>query len=196
MKTANELSPSVARPKALLLAASLLAISFSFCARASEVHLLTGGYSFTAESNGRSGTKTNLGAYYACFETPLLTGLEVSIGYSILISGIVTGDMAFGLDLGVNWYPLTHSEPRVFRDSGHVAEVNELWRPYVGVSFDQRQFQVVQSGYAGGGLVAGIERALVSGYSLKSFVRYLIFAGPNGTTATELLFAFGVGMSF
>lgn len=169
-----------------------------FCTQgqAAEFHLVTGGFNVAATSGTRTGSIMNLGAYHAAYERRIVTGIEFTIGYTILVSGFVAGDMSYGLDLGINYYPLSDSEPYEYRDQSHLITTTDLWRPYIGLYFSQRQFQAVQTGYAGGGAAIGVERALGDSYAIKFLVRHLIFAGSNSATATETTVLAGITISY
>jgi uncharacterized membrane protein YeiB len=176
--------------------AFLLLLTPTIAVSAAEFHLVTGGFLVQASSTTRTGTITNLGAFHGAYERRILPSLELSAGYTILVSGIITGDLSFGLDLGVNYYPFSDSEPFRYVDSNRRLVSTDIWRPYIGAYFAQRQFQVIQSGFAGGGFALGVERALSEGYSLKVIFRHLFFGGTATTSAAETTLLAGITFSF
>lgn len=182
--------------KRLSFIAIVLMTAWSARTQAAEFHVVTGGFLVSATSNTTRGSLANLGAFHAAYEHRIVPGLEFSAGYTILVSGFISGDLAFGLDLGINYYPFSDSEPYRFTDSSHNFVSADLWRPYIGAYFAQRQFQVVQSGYAGAGVAVGVERALADEYSLKFIVRHLFFAGSSSTSASETTVLAGITFSF
>jgi hypothetical protein len=182
--------------KRLSFIAIVLMTAWSAQTPAAEFHVVTGGFLVKATSTTTNGSLANLGAFHAAYEHQIIPGWELSAGYTILVSGLISGDMAFGVDLGINYYPFSASEPYRFVDNTHSFVSTDLWRPYIGAYFAQRQFQVVQSGYAGAGVAVGVERALADDYSLKVIVRHLFFAGASSTTAAETTVLAGVTFSF
>lgn len=178
-----------------LLVVATLCLSIAPTARAAEFHVVTGGFNVTAASSSRSGSVSNLGAYHLAYERRIVSGVEFVAGYTVLVSGFLSGDLAYGLDLGVNYYPFTDSEPFVFEDQAHSVQIVDLWRPYVGAYFSQRQFQSVQTGYAGAGFALGVERALGTNYSIKALVRHIFFSG-SGASAQETALLAGLSIAF
>ncbi len=74
--------------------------------------------------------------------------------------------------------------------------VNQLWRPFIGVGFLQRQFQSVQNSYAGFGASVGTERALNTAFGLKFFMRYATMGGSDESKATEITIFSGITFKF
>ena len=121
---------------------------------------------------------------------------EVAIGYTVYFTGVISGDSGSGLDLGLNYFPLTSAGPIEDKGEGAVMAIEELWRPYLGVTFNQRNFQSVQTTYSGYGFVIGLERVLNSTTNLNSTIRMITLNGPKSSTAKETDFLVGLGFKF
>ncbi len=165
-------------------------------AHAGKIELMLGAYSFSAISPSKTGSLTSLGAYRVAFSQPVFSAFEVSLGYTILASQIVAGDVAYGFDLGLAWFPLSHASTTVIQRSEQTLTISENWRPYVGASFVQRQFQVVQTGYAGIGFKAGVEHPLSSSLYLRGEMRYILYSADVDSSAREFDLFMGVVFGF
>ncbi len=155
-----------------------------------------GYYQVTAKTNTGSGSTSGPGLYQLNFRRALTPRLELAIGYTIYFSSLVSGDSGSGLDLGGNYYPFSSAGPIESSDPGAKMEFEELWRPYVGATFNQRNFQSVQTTYTGFGLIVGVERVLNAKMNLNTDARYIKLNGPKGSNGTELDLAVGVGFKF
>jgi hypothetical protein len=147
-----------------------------------------------------SGTGTiNLstpGAYALSAGYAIHPQIELSPGYTIFYSKIYMGDMGFGPDFYLHYYPLTTS-------SGLRASQNEVSyfereqiRPFVSVSFHQRQFQSVQSSYSGFGFDFGSEIQISKIYSIRALMRTMSLAGPSGASMNYTDLMLGCQMHF
>lgn len=159
---------------------------FTQSANANKFDFLAGAFSFAGDE-----TVSNLGAYHMGYATDF-KDFEVAIGYTLLMTQIVGGDLAFGFDLGINYYPWTESTVTEGASSTSYFSVNPLWRPFIGASFNQRQFQSTKSNYAGFSLCLGAERALDYSFDLKSLLRITSLAGPSSASATEITVLIGI----
>lgn len=178
----------------------LLGIAFFAASSASATQnkfdLGIGYYQVSAKTNTGSGSTSGPGLYQLNFRRALAPRFEIAIGYTIYFSNLVSGDSGSGLDIGVNYYPFSFSGPVEANGPGAKIELEELWRPYFGVTFNQRNFQSVQSTYTGFGAVVGLERVLTETLNLNADVRYIKLSGPRGSSGTEMDLAAGVGFKF
>lgn len=155
-----------------------------------------GGFSLQASTSRGSASVDSLGAYQIAYRFSVLTKLEVLLGYSMLASKIYTGDLGFGPDLGVLYYPLTSASPvRAESDRVNFSFV-EYYKPYLGTAFHQRQYQSTQSTYAGFSLIGGTEYFLNEFYSLKAEFRVIRLVGPSQGTANEIDLLMGISFPF
>jgi hypothetical protein len=99
-----------------------------------------GGYSLSAKSPQGEGRVSGLGSYSATYHYGFFDKLDFSVGYSLFFSGIITGDMGFGPDLGFTYYPISYSGATILKTERTYLFVKDIWRPLINVSFNQRQF--------------------------------------------------------
>lgn len=173
-------------------------LTFPISANAGKLVVSGGAYSFSAvnASNRVSATLSGLGSYQVAYRLPIYEKFELDFGFSLLATDIVGGDLSFGIDIGANYYFLTGAgEIKSDSDLG-VVVLNDQWRPFVGVSFNQRNFQSTSSQYAGFGVKAGTEYQLNDEFALHGTVRYLFLGGPNKSTATQIDLLSGIVVQF
>jgi opacity protein-like surface antigen len=154
-----------------------------------------GAYALTAKTAKRSGNLSGLGIYHIGYSYGFGNQFEFQLGYTLFMSGIVTGDLGFGPDLGLLYYPLTDTGIRKVSTESIRLSVEDVVRPFMSLGFHQRQFQSVDSSYAGFSVGAGAEYGWTQDYSLKAQIRYLLLNGPSSATANQLDLLFGVNFS-
>ena len=155
-----------------------------------------GAFTLQASTSRGSASIGSLGAYQIAYRFSVLTKVEVLLGYSMLASKIYTGDLGFGPDLGLLYYPLTSASPvRAQSDRVNFSFV-EFYKPYFGSAFHQRQYQSTQSSYAGFSLIGGTEYFMNDSYSLKGELRIIRLVGPSQGTANELDLLLGISFPF
>ncbi|MCB0391396.1 MAG: hypothetical protein KDD58_08895 [Bdellovibrionales bacterium] len=163
---------------------------------AGKIDLLTGPFNLQAKVNNQQGSVSTLGAYKFSYYLDVTPQLQLGAGYTVMMSNTVGGDLAYGIDVGINYFPFTPGGPVSSNTLNSQLNVNPLWRPFVGGSFHQRQAQSTESSYAGFGVTVGTERALDYFFDLKAMLRYVILSGPNGATANETTVFIGASMPF
>lgn len=188
------------RPKALLIAlftiAGLAASASDARASANKFDLGVGYYSFSAKTSTGSGSSSGIGLYQLNFRRAITPRFELALGYTVYFSSILTGDSGSGLDLGMNYYPFSFSGPVEANGSGTKIQLEELWRPYFGLTFNQRNFQSVQTTYTGFGIAAGVERVMSETMNLNALLRYIKLNGSKGSSGTEMDLALGISLKF
>lgn len=160
-----------------------------------KLEFSAGGYSLTAQTAKRSGSLTSLGVYRIGYSYGFGNQFEFQLGYTLFMSDIITGDLGFGPDLGVLYYPVTDTGIRKVVTENVQLSVEDVVRPFVSLGFHQRQFQSVDSSYAGFSVGAGAEYGWSQDFSLKGQARYLILNGPSSATANQLDLLFGISFS-
>lgn len=175
----------------VLLACSLMSGSF-----ATKLDFSSGMFSIGARSATRRGSLTGFGAYSIALKHRLLSQVEMSVGYSVVVSGGISGDLGYGFDVGADYFPLTSESTYTFETAERSLVFYERWRPYVGLSFHQRQFQSIQAGFAGVGIRAGIEYPLSESLAVTATARYILYSGSRATSATELDLLVGMSLGF
>lgn len=155
-----------------------------------------GAFALEAETNKAKGSISNAGAYQFGYRREFAPSFEFGIGYSMILAKTYSGDMGYGPDLGLSYYPFTSTGG--FRyENGDLAVIStELWRPYVGAAFHQRQYQSTQSSYAGFSVHLGTEYAWSKAFALKGEMRFLSLTGPAAAKATETDVLLGISLPF
>lgn len=121
-----------------------------------------GFYDISAQAQSSTGATQSLalqrpGSYQLNAQFRLKEPLEISVGYCIFYSKIIGGDMGFGPDISLIYFPLAAGSSQAWNDFEHSLKLLETLRPFVAGSFHQRQFQSVQTSYSGFGLQVGLE---------------------------------------
>jgi hypothetical protein len=140
---------------------------------------------------------SGVGYYRLGYRLKVFDSLEVGGGYSLIQSSFISGDVGFGLDLNLVFFPLTQNYQIQHEDSDHIIKIIEIVRPFLGIGFQQRELQSKNSSLAAnfGGIsfFAGTEVSLKNTtFSLKPEIRYSMMAGPGSVSATETSFSLGL----
>lgn len=170
-------------------------LSSSVFAKA-KLDVMAGYFSLMAKTKEKAGNINNFGSYQLNFRYAVAHFLEVSIGYSLIASKTFSGDFGFGPDIGLVYFPFTSANPiEASRENVHFRSY-ELFKPYLGMAFHQRQYQSIQSSYAGFGFAAGSEIYWKENMSFKVEARYLPLGGPDGAISNEFDVLAGITFSF
>jgi hypothetical protein len=153
-----------------------------------------GTFSAKSKTSNGGGTVSGLGLYQFSLRRAVAPQFELSAGFTIYFTQLIKGDSGSGLDLAVYYYPITTAGQSESSAEGASFSLQETWRPYLAASFNQRNFQSVQTSYTGFGALAGIERTINSMMSATATGRMLFLNAPRGASATETTF-YG-GLSF
>lgn len=151
-----------------------------------------GHFNINAKTPDTSATISNPSAFHLGFLQPKWNNWEFKIGYSVLLADFSGSDMGFGIDAGVNYYPLSDAGDEKFTDGKVTIRRYEIWRPFVGLSFNQRNFQSIRNSYAGFGLSLGTERYYSEHLNFRTEARYVSLAGSSESEATETSLWVGV----
>lgn len=175
----------------------LIGLLSPFYSHAGKLDLLAGYFDLTAKVGSNEGQVSTFGAYKISYATELFTdNLELELGYTLLMSNTVGGDLAYGIEAAMVYFPFTPSSTYIGKSENASLSINPLWRPFIGLGFGQRQAQSTNSGYAGFGLILGTERAIDRYFDLKALLRYNSLTGPSNATANELVIMFGITFPF
>lgn len=154
---------------------------------------LTGGYfSISATAGDQSSSISNPSAFHVGYQKIFTDSLEFKIGYSVLMADFSGSDLGYGVDVGFNYYPMSAAADEKYRDENLTVKTYEIWRPFVGFAFNQRNFQSVRNSYAGIGLNAGAEKYHNEKMNWVGELRYTSLGGSNESAATEMQLMFGV----
>ena len=181
---------------ALLSSITLISCLFSSNAFAGKYDLLVGAFSYSAKVADKTTSVSGLGTYEAAYLIPFKENFELNLGYSFTMTGIIGGDYSYGPKLGVNYFPFNFSSSEKIELPNKTIEIHDFFKPYVGIAFNQRQFQSAKTSYAGFGPVLGFEKYLNARYTLKSEVKMTSYTGASQATATEMNLLFGLVLGF
>lgn len=138
---------------------------------------------------------SGFGNYSLSGAITVLPSVEIGAGYSVFFTKVLSGDMGFGPDFQANWYPFSYVGP--WESKGPRVSYLEIdrYRPFLDLSFHQRQFQSAQSAFSGFGAGGGLERQWSEKISLRATFRMMNLLGPEGATfkATEVMFGLSQG---
>ncbi len=78
----------------------ILLISFLTCSAfaGGKLDLSVGGYSLEAETSKAKGSDSGIGAYHINYSFEVYEQIELSLGYTVLMSETFTGDLGYGVD--------------------------------------------------------------------------------------------------
>lgn len=165
--------------------------------RAASKFDFIGGFFMLSATNSRgSSSISNLGSYQISYRMPIRLQMEFQLGYSLMASKTIGGDLGYGPDLGLLYFPMTLASAAVGRGENIEIESSEFFRPYIAGAFHQRQYQSTQSSYAGFSFTGGSEYLLRPGFSLRGELRYLRLIGPSNSTANQIDFLAGFSVRF
>lgn len=168
-----------------IFAIALMLLSFRAQAAGGKFAASYGFFALSAKNGDRTSSISNPSAFHLGYLQPKWDKWELKIGYSVLMADFAGSDLGYGLDVGANYFPLTDSGEENFSDGTINARRYEIWKPFIGMSFNQRSFQSVRNSYAGFGFSAGIERYYNEKFNLRAEARLVSLGGSNESEATE-----------
>ncbi len=184
--------PQLPKLRGLVLALSLLS---SDLALANGMNATAGYYSIRAKTSAGQQTLQNFGVYRFMYEVDVGENFAFRPAYSLYTITTSSGfELGYGTDIEFSYLPFTRNGSMSFQNSNVNWETYEIFRPYVSLSFHQRQYQSIQSNYAGLGLQVGCS------YQFSRFVHIIGYAasiylnGPLSSTISELQLGGGIGM--
>ncbi len=157
-----------------------------------KVDVMLGSYTLSAKTRTASKSISGLGSYQLGYRYSFLNHLDVQLAYSLIASKTFSGDLGYGPDFGVVYFPFTSSGPIAGETPTLQVKIHEYYKPFVSFAFHQRQYQSTQSAYAGFSGSGGSEFFYNSQYSFKAELRIIQLAGPSNTTATETDLLLGI----
>lgn len=134
------------------------------------------------------------GAYQLQYSIRALPKLAAEVGYFIIIGAGFSGLDSNGLEAGVSFYPFSDAESHVYRADYAVLKTTELFRPYIGGFFAQRQ--VKSASFAGFGAKAGAEWVFKFPWLLKAEARFVTYSNTLSNPVGELTGNIGIGLEF
>lgn len=176
----------------------VLIVLFQERAYGYRIETFGGGYSFTATNskNNSRATLSGIGSYRLGFRFSIFNQIEGDLGYSILATDVVGGDLSFGADLGFSYFPWTVTGDLELNRPEATLTAYSRWHPLIGFGFSQRNFQSVSSQYAGAHLKVGLEYQGWRQMRVGGFLRYIMLNGPSNSTATQIDILGGIVTEF
>lgn len=172
-------------PLKLILFTSLI-VAMNAVSAQSKLTGALGFFSINAKTSGESASISNPSAMNIGYLKPLSEQIEFRLNYSLLLADFTGSDIGYGVNVGLNYYPLTGgSDQRLSTNSLNILTY-EPYRPYLGAVFAQRNFQSIRNSYAGFGFLAGIEKYHNEKMNLYAEISYLPLSGSGLSTATEI----------
>lgn len=179
-----------------LLSAGALIFTTINSAHAGKIDFMTGFYSFNAEVAGKTAKFSGLGIYEAAYLIPFKSHFELSLGYSFTMTDIIGGDMSYGPKIGVNYFPFNFSSNEKIELQNKTIEVRDFYKPYIGASFNQKQFQSAKTSFAGFGVSLGLEKFINQSYTIKTEIKMNSYTGASDSTANEMNLLVGLIFNF
>jgi len=160
-----------------------------------------GYYNINAKTSSGEANIANPGVMKVSYHLNITPSIDFRPGYSLYVMKTKdSSDIGYGLDLTLIWYFLSQQPYAYIQNDNLQWKFKESFRPYVGLGFNQRQYQSIQSSYAGIGLTAGAEFSVDSllPYSMYLFseMQYLSLSGPLSSMIKEFQMLFGSGYHF
>lgn len=165
-------------------------------AASNKIDLEAGYYSLNARSATTSGSIASLGIYRVGYRRVVSPHFDIGIGYTVLFTKVISGDAGFGLDLNGTYYFYGASNLVEAQGPNSYFAYEEEFRPYISLNFTQRNYQSIQTSYAGFGGSLGVEKTLSEKLSAKISARYNMLSAGGTATAKELSFLGGIVIEF
>jgi len=168
----------------------------STSAHAHKLALAGGAYMLSTSDTTTDQALSTLGAgaYQLQYSIRALPKLAAEVGYFIIIGAGFSGLDSNGLEAGVSYFPFSDAESHVYRADYAVLKTTELFRPYVGGFFAQRQ--VKSASFAGFGAKAGAEWVFRFPWLLKAEARFVTYGNTLSNPVSELTGNLGIGLEF
>ncbi len=171
--------------------ATALAEGFQLSAKA-------GMWAFSAENiSANSESDSGFGAYTVQASYAFASRWSACLGFNMLMSDGISGGQAYGIDAGMNYYPLTSATSTVTQTETVTVSLSETWRPYFGVHLRQRTFNfILSTTFLGTGLALGVDYQIGTNWFLNAEARYDMLFGADDGEATQTNFLIGAGLEF
>ncbi len=181
--------------KSALLAGLLL--FFTPPAFAHEVNFSLGAFYLgsTLKSTNKTGSSFSLGSYQLEYRKDLLSRFEVGLGYSVDSMNFVSSYVCYGFDLAVYYFPFTITRKASPSGDRNIISIEsmEAFKPYLGISFNQRQLSNSSINFIGYGGIIGFKYALFNPIELNAAIRYV---SVNGVDRAINIISGVAGISF
>jgi hypothetical protein len=165
-------------------------------AAATTIYGTGGYYSIQAETSTGKQTIANFGHYRFIYDIEIGQHLLFRPSYSIYtLMGQGDIELGYGIDLEFAYLPFSLNRGLSYGTPDFNWASYEIVRPYLGFSFHQRQYQSIQSSYAGLGLSIGSIYQYSKTLSILTYMTVMYLSGPLSSTIREQQLAVGIGMT-
>ncbi len=153
---------------------------------------------FVIESDNTSGRQrlSNLGHLRLFYEFPVVDKVLIKPSYSLYLIGANSHDFGYGMDINVQYFPLSFNRHLAYKERDLYIYSAEKIRPYATIGFHQRQYQSIQSNYAGPGFGGGFDYQWRKDLKINAEILYLNLAGPLEAKINEIQFNLGSTLEF
>lgn len=156
----------------------------------------TGYYHIKAKTSAGKQTLANFGVYRFAYEADIAQHFAFRPSYSLYTIASSSGlELGYGTDLEFSYLPFTQNSPLSFENNRTSWQSYEVLKPYISLSFHQRQYQSIQSNYAGLGLQIGGYWQLNRSFQIVSYLSSMYLDGPFGSRIQETQVSGGIGMA-
>ncbi|HYX35871.1 MAG TPA: hypothetical protein VE954_22455 [Oligoflexus sp.] len=173
----------------------LLSLVLSSTAAANSFNSTAGYYSISAKTSAGTQTLQNFGVYRFIYDIDVAQHFSFKPSYSLYtISGSDGFELGYGTDIEFSYLPFTRNSAMSYQSPSASWQTYEIFQPYVSLSFHQRQYQSIQSNYAGLGLQFGSSYQFSRSIRLMAYVASIYLNGPLSSKVNEFQVAGGIGM--
>jgi hypothetical protein len=165
-------------------------------AHASLVGISAGYYAVDATNSNGTTSLSNIGSYRVFMMHDFENHFALNVGYNMIFEQYITGDSAFGFDIGFNYFHFGMGNTIHSKIGNVVIKSIQEWSPYLGISFNQRQYQSVRTAYSGIGFSLGTLKNLSKSISLSMDFRYVPLSGAVESTASEMTVMGGIAYEY
>ncbi|WP_132323321.1 hypothetical protein [Pseudobacteriovorax antillogorgiicola] len=173
------------------LKVAVLAVSLFSAPLRAEIGATLGYFNIKSTTSAGDTNLANLGHFRLVYEIPFMNRFSVKPSYSLYLLGIDSSDIGYGFDLEFNYYPFTFNRPMKLGQNSLNFMSAEKLRPFVGLSFHQRQYQSIQSNYAGIGITFGAQYQYSREFRFVSGLTVISMKGPLDSALSEQQLYFG-----
>ena len=172
-----------------------LASFSSNTAIANTFHSTVGYYSLNAKTSSGKQNLSNLGVYRFLYEVEVAKKISFKPSYSLYTIATTSGlELGYGTDIEFSYFPIANNGPMSYQNANVNWETYEIFRPYASLSFHQRQYQAIQSNYAGLGVQIGCSYQYNQNIQITAYTASIYLTGPLSSRISEIQVGGGIGL--
>ena len=137
---------------------------------------------------------TTSGLYQVEYQRNFAHHFEMGLGYTLMISQMITGDLGYGIDGAFYYYPVSGASQNTWIHSGRCTlTTQERIRPFIALSVNQRSFTTTPNNFIGLSGMVGSEMSITQLSHLRLILRYLVMSTSSiSVNSAELLIGYGI----